>query len=366
LPQEIKHSIFCQKSKRSIPEAKIWQTQWVIVVMHKNAREREIESVEKRLHRDLPHLHLKRIDGEELTVIAAVGDADALRELDVESMPGVDRLVPIDQPYKLASLETRRRERTSFSVGSASFGDDHLSLILGPCTVESRESAVKTALLCKKAGADLLRAGVFKPRTSPFSFQGPGYAGLGVLQEMREETGLAIVSEMTSSEQGEALSEVVDMIQIGARNMQNYALLQTAGKLGKPILLKRGLSATLDEFLQSADYILSAGEERVVLCERGIRTFDSAARFTLDLGAVPLLQEKTHLPVIVDPSHAAGKRNLVAPFARGAVAVGADGLIVETTVKPQEARCDANQQLDAENIAAFVKEMRSLHQAVKN
>lgn len=333
--------------------------------MQKGASAADIEAVEERLERDLPHLHLKRIRGQELTVIAAIGDADALRELDVESMNGVDRLVPIDQPYKLASLETHRRERTSFNVGSATFGPNNFNLILGPCTVESRDSAVKTARLCREAGADVLRAGVFKPRTSPFAFQGPGYDGLEILQEMKEETGLPIVSEMTSAEQGEALSEIVDMIQIGARNMQNYTLLQVAGQLGKPILLKRGLSSTLDELLQSADYILREGEERIILCERGIRTFDNSARFTLDLGSVAILHEKTHLPVIVDPSHAAGKRSLVEPLARGAVALGADGLIVETTVNPEGARCDANQQLDAERISEFSKRMRTLAESAR-
>lgn len=336
----------------------------MMIVMKRSAREKEIASVEERLSRDLPELHLKRIVGQELTVIAAIGNADALVELDLESMPGVDRLVPIDQPYKLASIETQGHKNSSFSVGSAEFGPGQFNLILGPCTVESEESAIETARLCKSAGADLLRAGVFKPRTSPFTFQGPGYAGLGVLKEMKEETGLPIVSEMTSIGQAEKIIDVVDVIQIGARNMSNYPLLQAAGQMKKPVLLKRGLSATLDELLQSADYILSEGEERVILCERGIRTFDQSSRFTLDLGAVAILKEKTHLPVIVDPSHAAGRRSLVEPFARGAVAIGADGLIVETITHPEKARCDANQQLDAENIADFSKKMRELHRSL--
>lgn len=334
----------------------------MIVVFTPEATATEIEAIEARLQESLPHLHLRRIDGEERSILAAVGDAQAVAELGLGSEPGVDRLVPIGESYKLAARMSAP-ERTSFAVGNKQWGED-LTLILGPCTVESPESALQAAELCTAAGADAIRAGIFKPRTSPFSFQGPGRQGLQVLEEIRQRTGLPVVSELVQAEDGPALAEVVDVIQIGARNMQNYPLLQVAGSLGKPILLKRGLAATLDEFLQAADYILREGEERVALCERGIRTFDQSARFTLDLGAVPLLQSKTHLPVFVDPSHAAGRRDLVEPLARAGVAVGADGLIIESTVSPSTARCDADQQLDAEDLQGPVTRLRKLRELI--
>lgn len=330
----------------------------MIVVMQKGAGKREIEAVQEKLRQELPHLHLQPIEGEELTIIAAVGDARAVAELGLESESGVDRVVPIDQSYKLADRQTRP-EGTRFEIKNEEWGSGIFRTILGPCTVEDPEVALKAALACQKAGADAIRAGIFKPRTSPFAFQGPGREGLPVLREIGEETGLPVVSELVSAEDGEALAEVVDIIQIGARSMQNYTLLREAGRLGKPVLLKRGLSATLDELLQAADYIVGAGEERVILCERGIRTFDQAARFTLDLQAVPLLHEKTHLPVFVDPSHAAGKRSLVPDLARAAVGIGADGLLVEATLNPESARCDANQQLPADEMSPLVKEWKS-------
>lgn len=334
----------------------------MIIVFQTDASEEEISGVEERLLRQLPHLHLRRINGEERSILAAVGDAQAVSELGLGSEPGVDRLVPIGESYKLAARSTAP-ERTSFLVGEKRWGKD-LALVLGPCTVESPESALRAARLCAEAGADAIRAGIFKPRTSPFSFQGPGREGLSVLREIREETGLPVVSELVSSRDGEALAEVADVIQIGTRNMQNYPLLEVAGKLGRPILLKRGLAASLDEVLQAADYILREGEERVAICERGIRTFDQSSRFTLDLGAVPLLQEKTHLPIFVDPSHAAGRRDLVPQLARAAVAVGADGLLIESTVDPSSARCDADQQLDAEEIDSLVRDLRKLREII--
>jgi len=332
----------------------------MIIIMKDGASSSDLKAVKERVENNLPEIHLKEIVGEEKTIIAAVGNARAVRELGLESMDGVDRLVPIADSFKLAAKMTNHDQRSSFRVKNAQFGANAFNLILGPCTVESEETALRAALLAAEAGADAIRAGVFKPRTSPFAFQGPGEAGYPVLEKIKAETGLPIVSELTSPENAEGLAEVADIIQIGARNMQNYHLLKVVGSLKRPVLLKRGLSATLEEFLQAADYILSEGEERVILCERGIRTFDTAARFTLDLGSIPILKEKTHLPIIVDPSHAAGRRALVLPYAKAATAIGADGLIVETTVNPSEARCDANQQLDAEDISDFVTKIRRL------
>ena len=331
--------------------------------MKKGASPEDIQRIKDRLSRELPHLHLQPIEGEELTIIAAVGDARAVAELGLQSDPGVDRVVPIDQAYKLAAKQTRP-EGTRFQIGNQEWGQGIFRTILGPCTVEDHDSALRAAKACAAAGADAIRAGIFKPRTSPFAFQGPGREGLRTLQAIREETGLPVVSELVAAEDAEALGAVADIIQIGARSMQNYHLLREAGQIGKPVLLKRGLSATLDELLQAADYIVGAGEERVILCERGIRTFDQSSRFTLDLGAVPVLQEKTHLPVFVDPSHAAGRRSIVPRLARAAVAVGADGLIVEATENPDHARCDADQQLDVHNAAELVQEWQRIRGAL--
>src|ERR687892_602151 len=257
-------------------------------------------------------------------------------ELGLEGMAGVDRVVPISRPYKLASSELAHHEPTTFSVdGRVVGGEETFCLIAGPCTVESREQTLEVARTVRDAGAAMLRGGAFKPRTSPFAFKGLGVPGLEILAEAHRETGLPVVTEFLDTNHADAIAEYADVVQIGARNMQNYALLEVAGKLGKPVLLKRGLSSSLDELLMAADYVLKEGNERVMLCERGIRTFETATRFTLDLGAVPWLKIHTHLPVIVDPSHAAGDRRLVEPMSRAAAAVGADGIIVEVHQDPE-------------------------------
>jgi len=278
----------------------------------------------------------------------------------LEGLPGVDQVIPISRPYKLASSELSHHAPTTFDVdGRRVGGGETFCLIAGPCTVESPEQTFEVARAVAAAGASMLRGGAFKPRTSPFSFQGLGPAGLDILAEVREETGLPIVSEMTSADLAERFAETVDMIQVGARNMQNYGLLEVVGKLGRPVLLKRGLSSTLDELLQAADYVLKEGNERVILCERGIRTFDTAMRFTLDVGAVPWLKLHTHLPVIVDPSHASGDRRLVGPLSRAAAAAGADGIIVEVHGDPELALCDGPQQLYAESFERFAREVEA-------
>jgi 3-deoxy-7-phosphoheptulonate synthase len=267
-------------------------------------------------------------------------------------------VVPISRPYKLASSELAHHEPTSFAIdGHRVGGGTTFSLIAGPCTVESREQTLEVARIVKAAGASMLRGGAFKPRTSPFAFKGLGVEALEILVRAREETGLPVVTELLDPSHADAIAEHADVVQIGARNMQNYALLEVAGKLGKPVLLKRGLSSSLDELLMAADYVLKEGNPDVILCERGIRTFETATRFTLDLGAVPWLKLHTHLPVIVDPSHAAGDRRLVEPLSRAAAAVGADGIIVEVHQDPDAALCDGPQALFASHFADYARDV---------
>jgi 3-deoxy-7-phosphoheptulonate synthase len=273
-------------------------------------------------------------------------------------MPGVDRVVPISRPYKLASSELAHDEPTILEIaGRRVGGGDTFCLIAGPCTVESREQTLAVAHAVAGAGASMLRGGAFKPRTSPFAFKGLGAEAIEILIEAREQTGLPIVTELLDAQHAELIQECADVVQIGARNMQNYSLLEVAGKLGKPVLIKRGLSSTVEELLMAADYVLKEGNEAVILCERGIRTFETATRFTLDLSAVPWLKLHTHLPVIVDPSHAAGDRRLVAPLSRAAAAAGADGLLVEVAPDPETALCDGPQQLAAADFAAYANEV---------
>jgi 3-deoxy-7-phosphoheptulonate synthase len=298
------------------------------------------------------------LPGELTTAIGAIGDPEGVAELGLEGMPGVDRVVPISRPYKLASSEFGDRAATALTIdGRVVGGGETFCLIAGPCTVESREQTLAVARAVASGGASMLRGGAFKPRTSPFSFKGLGLPALEILAEARAETGLPVVTELLDTGHAEAIQEHVDVVQIGARNMQNYALLEVAGKLGKPVLLKRGLSSTVDELLMAADYVLKEGNEAVILCERGIRTFETATRFTLDLSAVPYLKLHTHLPVIVDPSHAAGDRRLVGPLSRAAAAIGADGLLVEVADDPLTALCDGPQQLAAENFADYAREV---------
>jgi 3-deoxy-7-phosphoheptulonate synthase len=325
-----------------------------MVVMIPGASEPQIQAVVARL--ETTGVHVLVMPGELTTAIGAIGDPEGVRELGLEGMAGVDRVVPISRPYKLASSELAHHAPTRLDVaGRIVGGGETFCLIAGPCTVESREGTLEVAAAVQAAGASMLRGGAFKPRTSPFAFRGLGLAALELLDEARAQTGLPVVSELVDAQYAQALSEHVDVIQIGARNMQNYGLLEVAGKLGLPVLLKRGLSSSLDELLMAADYILKEGNDAVILCERGIRTFETATRFTLDLGAVPWLKLHTHLPVIVDPSHAAGDRRLVEPLSRAAAAVGADGIIVEVHENPPEALCDGPQALVAADFAAYAE-----------
>jgi len=268
------------------------------------------------------------------------------------------------EEYRLVSRE-REREPTVIEVGGRRLGDGYFGLIAGPCTVESREQTLATARAVAAAGASMLRGGAFKPRTSPYAFQGLGREGLEILAAAKRETGLPLVTELIDPRLIDEIVEVADVIQIGARNMHNAILLAEVGKLDKPVLLKRGPSASLDELLMAAEYIVKGGNGRVILCERGIRTFERSTRYTLDIAAVPVLKQQTHLPVVVDPSHAAGRRDLVLPLARAAVAAGADGIIVEVHPDPDEALCDGPQQISTDDFGAFVRELDELVRLMK-
>jgi 3-deoxy-7-phosphoheptulonate synthase len=326
----------------------------MMIVMKETATEAEVEAVVTKIERAGARAH--RSSGARVTVIGAIGDVEQdanVESLGLEGQPGVDRVVPILKPYKLASAQITHGERTVLDIDGSKVGGENFALIAGPCTVESREQTLQTARVVRDAGATLLRGGAYKPRTSPYAFQGLGLEGLRLLAEAKAETGLPIVTELMDVADLDAVAEVADVIQIGARNMQNYPLLAELGRVGRPVLLKRGLSATLDELLMAAEYILKEGNPNVMLCERGIRTFETAYRFTLDLMAVPVLKELSHLPVIVDPSHAAGRRELVTPLSLAAAAVGADGIIVEVHPNPDEAICDGPQALRTEEFADY-------------
>src|SRR4051812_11025638 len=328
----------------------------MMIVMTPDATEAHIAAVRVKL--ETVGVHVLVMPGELTTAIGALGDPEGVRELGLEGMEGVDRVVPISRPYKLASSELAHHEPTLVSVdGRVVGGGTTFSLIAGPCTVESREQTLEVARVVRDGGASMLRGGAFKPRTSPFAFKGLGVEALEILAEARAETGLPIVTELLDSAHADVIARHADVVQIGARNMQNYALLEVAGKLGKPVLLKRGLSSSLDELLMAADYVLKEGNEAVILCERGIRTFETATRFTLDLGAIPWLKLHTHLPVIVDPSHAAGDRRLVQPLSRAAAAVGADGIIVEVHEDPEHALCDGPQSMYASSFATYARDV---------
>jgi 3-deoxy-7-phosphoheptulonate synthase len=301
--------------------------------------------------------------GAQRTIVGAIGEEDVLRELPLESMPGVERVIPILKPYKLVSREFHP-EDSVVDVRGVAIGGYRIQVIAGPCSVENRELLFETALAAKAAGATLLRGGAYKPRTSPYAFQGLGEKGLELLAEARELTGLPVVTELMDPRDTVLVARYADVIQIGARNMQNFRLLKEVGNLDKPVLLKRGLAATLVELLMSAEYIAAQGNHRVLLCERGIRTFETAVRNTLDISAIPVLKGLTHLPVVVDPSHAAGRYELVAPLARAAVAAGADALLIEVHAQPERALCDGNQSLKPDRFARLMEELTAVARAV--
>ena len=334
----------------------------MMIVMKEGATEEQIQAVVDRVESVGCSAHVS--PGELLTVIGAIGDRDRVAALGLEGAPGVDHLVPILKPYKLASAQFRKGERTVIDVDGRKIGGDNFALIAGPCTVESRTQTLEVAKTVADGGATMLRGGAYKPRTSPYSFQGLGAEGLRLLAEARAETGLPIVTELMDVRDTEDVAEVADVIQIGARNMQNYSLLAEVGRTGLPVLLKRGLSATLEELLMAAEYVLKEGNERVILCERGIRTFETATRFTLDIMAVPVLKQISHLPVVVDPSHAAGRRDLVLPLSLAATGAGADGIIVEVHLEPDAAICDGPQAVPADEFASYVTQVTRVAEVV--
>ncbi|MEX2211272.1 MAG: 3-deoxy-7-phosphoheptulonate synthase [Gaiellaceae bacterium] len=329
----------------------------LLIVMGEGSTPAQVEEVVARLAEAGANAHVS--SGRDGTVIGAIGERELLASLPLEGFPGVEQVLPILKPYKLVSRELNQGPSV-IEVRGRKIGDGYFGFIAGPCAVESREQLLEAAEAIAAAGGTMLRGGAFKPRSSPYAFQGLGLEGLKILAEARDQTGLPIVTELMDPRHVDAVVEFADVIQIGARNMQNFSLLSEVGSVGKPVLLKRGPSASVEELLMAAEYIVKEGNDQVILCERGIRTFERSTRYTLDIGAVPVLKQETHLPVIVDPSHAAGRRELVLPLARAAVAAGADGIIVEVHPRPDEALCDGPQQIPADEFGAFADEIRSL------
>lgn len=327
----------------------------MIVIMKPRASGEAVKRVTKLIEDKGLRVHLSQ--GDQVTIIGVVGDKTRLAGSNIEVLDGVDKVVSVTETYKLANRKFHP-EPTTISMAGTSIGPGTLTVMAGPCAIESSKQLLDTAFAVKKAGATFLRGGAYKPRTSPYSFQGLETEGLKYMKEAREATGLSVICEVTGGSSIEAAVQYVDMLQIGARNMQNFELLKEAGKTRLPILLKRGLSATIEEWLNAAEYIMSEGNEHVVLCERGIRTYETATRNTLDLSAVPVLRQKTHLPVIVDPSHATGVRAYVEPLSKAAVAAGADGLMIEVHPSPETALSDGPQSLTFDEFEQLMGRLR--------
>ncbi|MGE5391464.1 MAG: 3-deoxy-7-phosphoheptulonate synthase [Deltaproteobacteria bacterium] len=333
----------------------------MIIVMERLVPDEQIKMVEKKLEERGFKVHLSK--GVERTIIGAIGERTQAVMDAIETMAGVEKVVPIVQPFKMASKEFKPYP-TTVKVGDQIIGDGSIQLIAGPCAVEGWDKFLEVAQMVKDAGATMLRGGAFKPRTSPYSFQGLEEEGLKILAEARRITGLPVVSEIMDPRMIDTVASYVDVMQVGARNMQNFFLLRELGKCNKPILLKRGPSATIEEWIMAAEYIISSGNEQVIMCERGIRTFENYTRNTLDLSAVPIIKQLTHLPIIVDPSHGTGKWKLVEPMAMAAVGAGCDGLIVEVHQNPSEAMSDGPQSLTPENFSTMVRKVRKLAAAL--
>lgn len=333
----------------------------MIVIMQANASMREKSAVIARAEDSGYKIHLS--DGKERTIIGIIGENLVINSEQMERMPGVERVVPLLKPFKLASREFKA-EDTTFRIGDHIVGGKEVIIMAGPCSVESRSQIIETAIACREAGAHILRGGAFKPRTSPYAFQGMGEEGLKYLAEARQITGMPVVTEVMEPGLVPLVCEYADVLQVGARNMQNYALLNAVGESQYPVLLKRGMSSLIEEWLMCAEYILSHGNTRVMLCERGIRTFETYTRNTFDINAIPVAKHLSHLPVIADPSHATGKWEYVAGAAKAAVAAGADGLIVEVHMNPEQAMSDGGQSLKPEKFARLVTQLKGIAQAV--
>ncbi len=333
----------------------------MIIVLKQRATHDDLTRVEQMIKRRGLDTHI--VEGSEMTIIGCIGDTTQIDSKLFEVDSAVDKVMHVQEPYKLAN-RAFHPEDSIIDVSGVKVGGGSLALIAGPCSVESYEQVLEIANAAKASGANLLRGGAFKPRTSPYSFQGMGVDGLDILCKVREATGLPIVTELMSPEHLDLFNEKVDLIQIGARNMQNFDLLKQLRRLNRPILLKRGLNATYEEWIMAAEYIMAAGNENVILCERGIRTFESYTRNTLDLQSIPVLRKLTHLPVIVDPSHAGGKWWLVEPMAKASVAAGADGLMIEVHNNPECALCDGAQSLKPQKYDVLLKEIRQIAEVI--
>jgi len=329
----------------------------MLVIMRDHATTAEIDHVVSHLHEAGAEAHMSA--GEVKTIIGVIGDREIIYSLELEGLPGVEQVIRVLKPYKLVSRDFQA-EDTVVTVKGSSVGGGAIAVIAGPCSIESEDQVMLTADAVKAAGATMLRGGAYKPRTSPYAFQGMGEEGLRLLAEAGLRTGLPVVTEVLDVRDAEKVASYADVLQVGARNMQNFMMLDELGKMKKPILLKRGLSATIEELLSAAEYVLKGGNRDVILCERGIRTFETYTRNTLDLAAVAALKQLTHLPVIADPSHATGRRDLVAPMCRAALAAGADGLMVEVHTDPEHARCDGPQSLTPPDFAQLMSDIEPL------
>ena len=333
----------------------------MIVIMKSNVKMSDISAVIARIEDAGYRVHLS--EGEERTIVGIIGNGRPIDRDQMQRMPGVERCLPILKPFKLASRDFKP-SGTTFPIGNHDIGSDELVIMAGPCSVESRNQIIETAIACKEAGAHILRGGAFKPRSSPYSFQGLGEEGLEYLAEARAETGMPVVTEVMEPGLVNLVSQYADILQIGARNMQNYALLHAVGKSQHPVLLKRGMSNTMEEWLMSAEYILNHGNTRVMMCERGIRTFEKYTRNTFDINAIAVIKHISHLPIIADPSHATGKWEYVAAAAKAAVAAGADGLIIEVHPRPADALSDGGQSLKPKRFKTLVDDIKTIANAV--
>ncbi len=329
----------------------------MIVVMKEGASQKEIEHVIDKLKEVGVDTHVS--EGKYRTIIGVIGEEDVVAVVPLEVFPGVEKVMPVLKPYKLVSREFKP-EDTIIKIGDSLIGGDYFVVIAGPCSVESEEQVLATAEAVKDAGATMLRGGAFKPRSSPYSFQGLGEEGLKILAKARDVTGLPIATEVMDTRDVALVAKYADVLQVGARNMQNFQLLTEVGKQHKPVLLKRGFSSTIEEFLMAAEYVAKAGNKNIILCERGIRTFETYTRNTLDISAIPLIKSLSHLPIIVDPSHATGRIDLVEPLSLAAIAAGANGLMIEVHRNPEEALCDGSQSLTPASFAEIMKKISSL------
>ena len=333
----------------------------MIIVMKKDSTKEDLNKVSKMV--EDKGLRVSIVEGTDVSIVGVIGDTTKIDPKQMEVLPFVDKIERVSAPYKLSN-RAFHPEDSIIDVAGVKVGGENLALIAGPCSVESKEQVIEIAKAAKAAGANMLRGGAFKPRTSPYAFQGMGSEGLDILVEAKKVTGLPIVSELMSAEYLDEFVEKVDLIQIGARNMQNFDLLKKLGTIDKPILLKRGLSATFEEWIMSAEYIMASGNPNVILCERGIRTFESYTRNTLDLQAIPVVQKLTHLPIIIDPSHAGGKWWLVEPMAKASVAAGCDGLMIEVHNEPECAMCDGPQSLKPKKYAELLTQIKEIAKIV--